>query len=46
MRCPSCDHSIPDQVIVRAAASINGKKGDKGGARKGAGRPKKVPVTK
>ena len=35
---------IPDEAVVKAAASINGKKGSgkTGGARKGAGRPKKV----
>ena len=42
MTCPCCNRHIADEVIVRAAASINGKKGDKGGARKGAGRPSKI----
>lgn len=41
MRCPCCDHSIPDEMIVRAAASINGKKAVTGGKREGAGRPRK-----
>lgn len=41
MKCPSCDHSIDDAEVVKAAASINGKKAKTGGARPGAGRPKK-----
>lgn len=41
MRCPNCDHSIPDELVIKMAASINGKKGVKGGKREGAGRPKK-----
>lgn len=39
MKCPHCDQHIPDEAIVKAAASINGKKGEKGGKREGAGRP-------
>lgn len=43
MICPCCNHQIADEIIVKAAASINGKKGtNKGGARKGAGRPSKI----
>ena len=44
MRCPCCDHSIPDTLVVQMAASINGRKGvgKTGGARKGAGRPRKT----
>jgi hypothetical protein len=45
MRCPCCDCSLPDAWIVQSAASINGRKGVKGGKRIGAGRPKKVVVT-
>ncbi len=44
MKCPHCDKKIDDSMIVQAAASINGKKGTKGGARPGAGRPKKAAV--
>lgn len=43
MKCPCCDHSIPDEMIVRMAASINGKKAVTGGARAGAGRPPRIP---
>ena len=41
MKCPHCDKPIDDAMVVQHAASINGKKGTKGGARPGAGRPKK-----
>ena len=46
MRCPCCDTHIADELVISMAASINGKKGNKGGARKGAGRPKKIQTTK
>lgn len=42
MKCPHCNKRIDDAMIVQSAASINGKKGNKGGARPGAGRPKKA----
>jgi hypothetical protein len=52
MNCPHCNRPIPPEQIVRAAASINGRKG-KGVLRPGAvglirspGRPKKAKESK
>jgi hypothetical protein len=29
MQCPKCGHTIPDDMVVSAAASIQGRKGGK-----------------